>query len=241
MLVKGLVFAAVLASTPFAVVGLQAPSAPHARPDDRAAVRQVEELQRAAERDARALAAARAELAAARQELAALRQQLDDALDALEQAVVPQRERDCAPSRSRALLSHYRWLHERGHETRATAAVAAVVDRLGDDVRRLDQTARSLMTDAETAGRFDAIAQAIADRLEALGDELPANVLDTVALARFLGGQVDRAVALQRRAIEGGGRGDEFRRRLRTYEAAQAALAGARADANDAARIAGGE
>ena len=38
--------------------------------------------------------------------------------------------------------------------------------------------------------------------------------LDTVALAKFLNGHVDEAIALQRRAIRNGGKSDDYRRRL---------------------------
>ncbi len=67
--------------------------------------------------------------------------------------------------------------------------------------------------------------------MEQRGSELDARHLDTVAMARFLAGQVDRAVDLQRQAIERGGDSDEFRRRLRTYRAAQTAIAKATAPA----------
>ncbi|MBL9077484.1 MAG: hypothetical protein JNL08_08275 [Planctomycetes bacterium] len=221
MLVKGVVFATLLATTPFAVLGVQEPKpAPDARP-----AQELQDARQQLERDARALAAARAELDAARAELQTVRRQLDEALDALDGTFRQQRDRDCSPSRSRALMSHYQWLEGHGHADRAAATLAQVVDQLGDDPRRLNSAAWSLMTDDETAGKYDKLALAIADRLEQLGDDLEPRLLDTVALARFLNGQVDRAVALQRRAIEQGARGEEFRRRLRTYEAAQTALA----------------
>ena len=50
------------------------------------------------------------------------------------------------------------------------------------------------------------------------------NHLDTAALANFLNGKVDAAIKLQLQAIAKGGKSDDFRRRLRTYEAAQVAL-----------------
>ena len=64
----------------------------------------------------------------------------------------------------------------------------------------------------------------MAQRMERRPDRLRANHLDTVALAYFLNGKVDQAVELQQKAIAKGGSGDDFRRRLRTYEAAQQAL-----------------
>lgn len=232
MLVKGLVFAAVVASTPLALVVTQEPKpvpapAAAARADE--VQRLLREAQRQADENAAQLAAARRELAAAREELAHLRQQLEDSLDALGQTFEPQRDRNCSPSRSRALMSHYQWLRDHDHAQRAAAALAQVVERIGDDPHRLNSIAWSLMTDDETAGKFDEVALALAERIESRGDELEPRLLDTVALARFLNGQVERAVALQKQAIERGGRGDDYRRRLRTYEAAQVALAKAAA------------
>ena len=51
------------------------------------------------------------------------------------------------------------------------------------------------------------------------------NHLDTAALAYFLNGKIEQAVSLQKQAISKGGRNDDFRRRLRTYEAAQLTVA----------------
>jgi hypothetical protein len=232
MLVKGLVFTAVVASTPLALVVTQDPRsadrpAAAVRADD--TQRLLQEARRQAEQDAAALAAARRELAAAREELAHIRQQLDDSLDALDLTFAPQRDRNCSPSRSRALMSHYQWLRDHDHAQRAAGVLAKVVDQIGDDPRRLNSVAWSLMTDEETTGKFDEVALAFAERIEQSGEELDPRLLDTVALARFLNGQVERAVALQKQAIERGGRGDDYRRRLRTYEAAQVALAKAAA------------
>jgi hypothetical protein len=229
MLVKALVFAIAVASTPVALVVTQDPRpAPTAADPARQLEQRLQDADRQARQGAVDLAAARCELAAARQELATLRQQLEDSLDALDHTYEPQRERNCSPSRSRALMSHYQWLRGHGHAGRATDALAKIVDQIGDDAHRLNGAAWSLMTDDETSGKFDEVALAIADRMERSGGLEP-RLLDTVALARFLNGQIDRAVALQRQAIDDGARGDDFRRRLRTFEAAQAAMAKAAA------------
>ena len=239
MLVKGLVLALAVASTPVALVVTQDPP-PKPAVADRAAdtAERLRAAQQQAQRDAEALAAARRELTAAREELARVRQQLEDSLDALAAEIQPQRERNCAPSRSRALMSHYQWLRGHGHAERAAGALAQVVEQIGDDPRRLNSVAWSLMTDDATSGKFDEVAAAIADRMEQAGDLEP-RLLDTVALARFLNGQFERAVELQRQAIADGARGDDFRRRLRTYEAALAAKA-KEAPALETTRIATG-
>lgn len=238
MLSKGLVVTVLAASTSLAFVGPQepkptvAPVAPAAtaRPAEQPQ-QQSQQQQQPSQQERQALQRARAELQQAQLELRQLRQQLDGALDQLDRQLEPQRERNCAPSRGRQLMSHYQWLREQGHAQRAAGALAKVVEQVGDDPHRLQHTAQELMTEKETAGRFDELALALVQRLEQRGDAQHPQQLDTMALAHFLNGGIQRAIVLQRQAIERGGRGDEYRLRLRTYEAAQAALAKVQGDA----------
>jgi tetratricopeptide (TPR) repeat protein len=228
MLVKGLVVTALVASTPIAIVATQDPrpaSAP-ATPTvpvrgDAGALRRLEDLQQQA---VQKLAATQRELDAARTELARTRQQLDGALDALDKTYEPQRDRNCSPSRGRALMSHYQFLRDQGHPQRAAGTLTKVVDQVGEDQNQRNSVAWNLMTDKDTAGKFDDVALAIAQRMEQTGAEAHHH-LDTIALAHFLSGKVDRAIELQQKAITNGGNGDDYRRRLRTYEAARDAIA----------------
>lgn len=86
------------------------------------------------------------------------------------------------------------------------------------------------MTNKSIAGKFDEVALALAQRMEALtaADKrrrrIDHNHIDTAALANFLNGNVEKAIALQKKAIAKNSSSD-FRRRLRTYEAARTALA----------------
>jgi tetratricopeptide (TPR) repeat protein len=233
MLFKGLVFTALVASTPLAIVATQDPRPTPAAPEQNALKTEVQRLEALARKNAADLGAARAELEAARTELNSLGKQLAEALDALDRTYEPQRDRNCSPSRSRALMSHYQWLRDHGHEQRAGATLAKVVEQAGDNPQRLNSAAWELMTNAETAGKFDDVALAYAQRMEQHGESLSHHHLDTVALAHFLNGQVERAVELQQQAIERGGNADDYRRRLRTYEAAKAALV----KCNEAARL----
>jgi len=233
MIVKGIALTALVASTPLALFVSQDP----AKQDPKPAVERKAEPQRSPElRRAEAnVKRARAELKNAQRDLARLRDQLNAALDRLDQHAAPQRESNCAPSRSRTLMSHYQWLRDQGHQQRAKGTLTKVVDRVGDDVGRLNSVAWDLMTDKATAGKFDEVALAMTQRMEASMAKAGAkngrrrsqvhyNHLDTAALANFLNGHVEKAINLQRQAIERGGRSDDFRRRLRTYEAAQSAL-----------------
>jgi len=129
------------------------------------------------------------------------------------------------------LMSHYQWMRDQGHQQRASGALAKVVEQVGDDAGRLSSVARDLMTDKETAGKFDDVALALTQHMgqvksaDKRRSRIDHNHLDTAALANFLNGKVEAAIKLQEQAIAKGGNGDDFRRRLRTYEAAQVALA----------------
>lgn len=229
MIVKGIALTALVATTPLAVFASQDPVRQGQQPAAAASEQGSSgaELRRAQANVKRA----RAELESAQEELQRLRLQLDAALDRLDGQVEPQRERNCSPSRNRMLMSHYQWLRGQGHKDRAQVALGKVVEQVGDDTSRLNGVAWDLMTNKETAGQYDELALALTKRMEAVAasdqrhrGQLSYNCLDTAALAQFLNGHVERAIDLQKQAIAKGGRGDDFRRRLRTYEAAQTAL-----------------
>ena len=249
MLVKGIVLTALVASTPLAFVATQDPHPAPAGSETTAAGElakakaEVQRLESLTRKNAADLAGARRELEAARTDLDQLRRQLEQALDALDGHYEPQRDRNCSPSRSRALLTHYQWLRGNGHPQRAAKTLTKVVEQTGDDMNQLNRAAWELMTGKETAGKFDEVALAYVARMQASGNTLDGRQLDTAALAHFLNGQIDQAVTLQQQAIEHGGRDEDFRRRLRTYEAAQAALVKAAAEARLPATtlVAGGD
>ncbi|MFO1076353.1 MAG: hypothetical protein U1E73_01345 [Planctomycetota bacterium] len=225
MLLKSLcVGVAVLASTPLCLMHPQepakvAPAAPQSGADtkqDKIMARELARMQR--------------ELAAAKKDVEDMRRQLGELLDTVEAGFTVRengRNQNCSPSRNRALMSHYQWLEKNHHDERATKMLATVVEQVGDNTDRLNAVAWELMTDKESAGKYDRIALALADRMEATGQNMHHRYLDTIALARFLNGQVDRAVELEKTAIERGGNDDDYRRRLRTYEAARDAIAAA--------------
>jgi len=226
MFVKGIALTVLVASTPVAVYATQDPGGGVQDPQPAASERKSDARDYRADwqRSQANVKRARAELKAAQRDLQQLRAQLDAALDRLDTTFEPQRDRDCSPSRSRALMSHYQWLRDQGHDGRANGALGKIVDQVGDNAQRLNSVAWDLMTDKQTAGKFDELALAIAKRMEQQRAKLHANHLDTAALAYFLNGEIERAVDLQKQAIAKGGRGDDYRRRLRTYEAAQQTL-----------------
>ncbi|MEZ5965970.1 MAG: hypothetical protein R3F56_19195 [Planctomycetota bacterium] len=183
------------------------------------------------------LTALRDDLRAARADLAAARHELDECLDMLDQEAVRPQRHDCTPSRS--LLTYYQWLDRHGHGDRAERALDRIVDDHRRDGARLGNLARELMTEQETAGKFDRAALALVRRMFAAGSRSHRQ-LDTAALAFFLNGDVDEAVRLQRQALAQQKNSDEYRRRLLTYEAGQRLAPAAKA-AEPAAKIARAE
>lgn len=232
MLVKGLVLTAALVSTPLCLVTSQDPRpapqqpSPQQQPPRAGAAQHADA---AAQRAAESLRGAQRELDTARRQVEDLRRQIGELLDRVEEQFQPQQHRNCSPSRSRSLLTHYQWLQHNGHGERAQTTLERAVAEYGNDVNRLNGVAWELMTDKQTVGKFDDVALALARRMEQHaaqhGGQLRHQHLDTVALAHFLNGDVEAAIARQQEAIARGGDSDDYRRRLRTYEAARAQLA----------------
>lgn len=210
MLTKAVVCCCVLASAPLLLSTSQDPRSSSRGPAPAAPVlRDTQDAE---------LARLRAELREARELATKLRAQLAETLDMLV-ANARTREHNCTPSRR--LLTQYQYLHEHGHAQHAEKLLTQLIGEPENDTNRLNSLAWHLMTEKETVGKFDAAALAIAERMEKSGN-LPHRHLDTVALAKFLNGKVADAIRLQREAIRRGGNDDDYRRRLRTYEAALA-------------------
>lgn len=234
MIIKGIALTALVASTPLALFATQDPKPVGSKSQaiERTTNQDSEARRKAAEakRSSQDLRRARAELHAAQKDLVRLRGQLEAALDRVDTHVAPERERNCSPSRNRAMMSHYQWLRDQGHDKRAGGALAKVVEQVGKDTGRLNSVAWDLMTNKATAGKFDELALALTQRMEVLSASdkrrrrIDHNHLDTAALANFLNGNVEKAISLQKKAI-GKNSSSDFRRRLRTYEAARTALA----------------
>ncbi|MCA8963983.1 MAG: hypothetical protein H6838_20070 [Planctomycetes bacterium] len=242
MLIKSFVLGAALVSTPLCFLDVQGPGRAGSSP---AAAGRQDPHAGSLQRTEQQLQAARNELEAARRDLADLRRQIDELLDIADQGLIAEPRRrgnqSCSPTRNRALLSHYQWLERNHHDQRAEKALAAVVEQAGNDAGRMAQMARELMTQKETAGQFDRVALALAQQIEKGNSRhRDARLLDTMALANFLNGGVEHAIELQQLAIANGGNNDDFRTRLRTYEAARTALVAAK-DAPVTAPAASGE
>ena len=80
-----------------------------------------------------------------------------------------------------------------------------------------------LMTELPTMGRYDWFAHALAERMLQNREAMQGHEFDTAALAKFLVGEVEEAVALQEKAIAMGGASADYRQRLERYRAAAAA------------------
>ncbi len=80
-----------------------------------------------------------------------------------------------------------------------------------------------LMTELATMGRYDWFAAGLADRMLEQRDAMQNYEFDTAALAMFLVGRVEEAIALQEKAIAMGGASADYTQRLRRYQAAMPA------------------
>lgn len=229
MLVKTLAIGALVASLPLCLIAARPDLAPL---QDRPAQTPAEANSTL---DQAALERLQRELREARAEAKELREELQECLDHLDVAVMPAREPNCTPSRS--LFLHYQWLDQRGHDERKKRVLNKISEQHHNRPERLDALARELMDDKETAGKFDQVALALSQRALAAGTPRP-QTLDTAALAHFLNGQIEAAVTLQREAVTARDH-DEYRRRLRVYEAAHAVAVKAAATAPSAAIAAG--
>jgi len=198
MFVKAIAVSVLLASTPIAWVASQDPRPDAGKPEASA----MQRLQQEQRQTTSELTRARQELDSARAELQQMKQQLGHALDALDKNFEPQRDRNCSPTRNRALLSHYQWLRDEGHAERAAGALAKVVEQVGDDQNQRNSVAHDLMTNKETVGKCDDVALAIAMKMEQAG-ATSHHQLDTMALAHFLNGRFEKAIELEPDRLRG--------------------------------------
>lgn len=154
-----------------------------------------------------------------RDRAAKLKSQLAECMDFLVANTTRQRQ-SCRPSRR--LLTHYQWMHRNGHDKHANKILEHIVRRNGgDNADQLNHLARRLMTSKDYAGKFDELALALTTRMQKSGRKLRCEMLDTIALASFLNGNVDDAIRFQQQAVNQSRHNDDYVRRLRTYEAAK--------------------
>ena len=234
MLIKATMLGVFVASTPLYFIANQDPQDPGQDGEQTTVTvgelealqqRHAEEIQQLEEglademehlRGAHAVALSRADDATARAENLAA--QLDECMGFLLEP--RRRSNSCRPSVQ--VSKYYQWMRKNGHDERAGQALDQYVKQLGNNNSHLNSTVWHLMTDKRVAGQYDELALALAERMEEKGG-LDHRMLDTVALAKFLNGHIDEAITLQKKAMKHGGRSDDYRRRLRTYEAAKKA------------------
>ena len=172
----------------------------------------IEDLER---RHADQVATLQDQLAASQLRVADLERQLEECMDFIMAGT--ERHSGCKPSRR--MMTHYMWLKNNGHGERAQGALDRVVAQVGSKNSSLNRAAWYLMTEKDTAGQYDELALALAERMQGNGG-MDHREMDTVALAKFLNGRTEEAIELQKKAIKKGGKSGDYCRRLRTYEAA---------------------
>ena len=235
MLIKAIVLGAAALSTPIVLVSTHPEAQGPGRGPAPDPIDAVHALQRSGGEDADLIQLrgkyrdAIRRVADAETRAAELQSQLEECMTFLLDAPVERSSCSRQRSRGRSLMTYYQWMKGHGHDAHADLALQRIVESYGDDTDRLNSLAWHLMTDESTAGQFDELALAVAERMQK-SRRMKHQHIDTVALAKFLGGEIDEAIALQKKAIAKGGRSDDYRRRLRTYEAAKQ-VADARATA----------
>jgi hypothetical protein len=119
--------------------------------------------------------------------------------------------------------SRFEELVRSGRHDLARTTAAELGRGLGQDVTALNDFAWALLTEERYAGEFDEIALELARRANELTSHANFALLDTLALAEFEAGHLERALELQTQAVElarGSGREGEVEPPLRRYEAA---------------------
>ena len=122
-----------------------------------------------------------------------------------------------------ALRSEFERLAAQGHHEDAKKPLYKVVELAKEDSMYLNNLAWVLLTEDEYGGRYLGEATKISERSNELAEYKNWYALDTLALARFLGGQTQEAVRLQRSALNLAGndpQAGEVRKALERYEAA---------------------
>ena len=126
-----------------------------------------------------------------------------------------------------------RWIFGARHKVlkrcgdeQAAAKLMVEYRKAAGEGRDLNNDAWYLIVQTPTMGRFDTLALAQAQELERqMGDAISFGNKDTVALAYFVNGHVDKAVELQTDATEQGGNQAVYVGRLTRFRAAQEELA----------------
>jgi tetratricopeptide (TPR) repeat protein len=83
----------------------------------------------------------------------------------------------------------------------ANATGRYLIEKAGDDANLLNSFAWGLLDDEQKKGKFDKLALDVAMKANALTDGENWSILDTLALAKFAGGQRDEAIKLQKKAL----------------------------------------
>ncbi|MHC4515419.1 MAG: hypothetical protein ACYS5W_17215 [Planctomycetota bacterium] len=99
-----------------------------------------------------------------------------------------------------------------------------IIAAMANNNSSLNTFAWDLLTEEPHKGRFSKLALLAAEAMEKNGQGVSYYMLDTIALAKFENGFIDEAIAYQKRAIAGGGKGDsDYDRRMEMYKQARRA------------------
>ena len=139
------------------------------------------------------------------------------------------------PDNPRHLQSRFEILATGKKDREAALACAeAFLKKAARNADALNSLAWELLTEDRYEGRYNDLAAAMAEKACELTNHRNWSILDTLALAKFKTGDVERAIELQKKAVgfPGGDRKDT-RKRLARYEAAKNEAADARSGSRE--------
>ena len=113
---------------------------------------------------------------------------------------------------------------EKKDHAAAVKCAQALIERISDDPKELNNFAWELLTNEAYQQQYDDIALSIAEQACKASDYNSWALLDTLALVKFRTGQIDQAVKLQEKALKlQGGDHKELIAALDRYRGAQTA------------------
>lgn len=128
------------------------------------------------------------------------------------------------PDDRRLLRAKFETAAAQSDTAEADEALKAIERQIDNNARELNDFAWRLLTEERYAGRFNQAALRMSLRCNELTQDQNWMYVDTLALARFLVGEVETAITLERRALdlcEDRGRRDELEAALQRFETAR--------------------
>ena len=132
-------------------------------------------------------------------------------------------------------ISQRNWVYAARHKVMTRCDDQPAAAKLLDEYRArnlssgLNNDAWYLMVQPQSMGRYDSMALALCEEMMRVEQGLDFGSMDTIALAYFCNGHLDKAIKMQTDACQQGGNQATYVARLKRYQATKAALADGKA------------